>query len=181
MRQIIGLSATRNSHSLKFGLQLSTDSPHTCRMSWSTIKSTVDPWPMNIVVTSYPQSRLKTKVKVQQPRSRRLPLIYQPLYLTSTIPPGFQFRRIQGIVSWAPTRDPRKRLIRTMVPSATVSFAISQEFLSGIIYQIVPRTVRACVPTGPSRMEWEDLLGSTDDTVKQHKKSEKMEERAESS
>ena len=68
-----------------------------------------------------------------------------------------------------------------MVPSATVSFAISQEFLSGIIYQIVPRTVRACVPTGPSRMEWEDLLGSTDDTVKQHKKSEKMEERAESS
>ena len=110
-----------------------------------------------IGVTSCPQLRPKIIGKGQQPRSTILPLIEQPIYLTATSLPGFRVRTRQGLVSCAPKREPRKSGISTMVPRAIACFARSQECLSRSICRIVPRTVRACVPTGPSRMEWGDI------------------------
>ena len=154
MRQLIGLSADSNSRSVKFGLQLSTDSPHPCRISWRTIKRTINPWPMKSGVTPCPRSMLKTKVIGQQPRSIILPLLERPLYLTKTSISGLWWRRSQFLVSYAPTRDPIKSCISTTVPSTTPWFSIRQEWLSGSICRIFPRTIQACIPTGPSKIKW---------------------------
>ena len=112
---------------------------------------------MNIGVTSFPQMRLDTKEKGKQTRSIILPLLEQPLYLTAMSPSGFNVRRSQGLISCAPTRDNRKMRTSTMVTSATACFTRSQECLSKSICRIVKRTVRACILTIKSRMEWEDM------------------------
>ena len=84
LRKLIGQYATRNSWWVKFVLKLRTESRHKYRMSRRTINRTIASWAMKICVTSYLQSRLKTKGKVQKPRSIRLSLIGQTLYLTAT-------------------------------------------------------------------------------------------------
>ena len=59
-------------------------------------------------------------------------------------------------MSCAPT-NPINRGTSTMVPSAIACFARMQDFLRESICHKVLRAAQVCVPTGPSRMEWEDL------------------------
>ena len=149
MRQLIGNSATKNSQSVKFLLQLRTVSPHLCRMVWMTIKRAIAPGPMNNGVTSCLPYSLKTRGKGQKPRSRRFPILELRLYLTATDPSGSRGRRRLGMVSYAPTKYPIERHLSITVPRDIACFARSQECLSEIICRIVPRTSLTHTPTGP--------------------------------
>ena len=139
MRQLIGKSTTKNSLSMISVLQLSTDSPHPCKMSWSIIKRTIVPWPINIDVTYFPQSRFNMALKKKQTISRISPLLERPLYSTATdtLGPQGKIRQDLGMVSSTPTKDPTIiRLIAT-VPSTNAFLARRQEYPSKSICRIV--------------------------------------------
>ena len=145
-----------NSMFMILDLQLRTDFHHPCRMILGIIKRNTVPSPMNICVKSCPQSRSKIIGKGQQTRSRRSHLLERPPIMTATNSLGFRGRISQALVS--SYLIPTERRPSITVPSATVCFAISQEFLSEIICCISLRTILEIYPTrNPLGTDWEDL------------------------
>ena len=147
MRQIIGKSEMKNSLWMRFELQSRTDSPHTCSISFRTIKSTIVPWPIKIGLTSCPQSRSNIIGKGKQPKSRIFLLLERSIILKATDSLGSWVGRMQLLVSYATIKYPTTRRLSITVPSTIVWFSRRQEFLSKIICCIVLKTVLASIPT----------------------------------
>ena len=121
-----------------------------------TIQRTIVPYPMKIGVTSFPQSRLKIKVKYQQCRSRRLHLLGNPLSeRNESVRILMEKNTKTGFLR--SNKYPEMAHSRHHIYRNIACFKRRQEYLSASTRQIVPRIALACAPTGTPRMYWEGL------------------------